>query len=115
MKAEVNQFGKLIVTIGYNFSIQFGTDQIMLDEQHASLMMASIVGKPFKNKDKINVGKVIDFQHVSGTCHFYVYVEIYDQYKDIMLMQLQAHKAGNNVSMESKVVIDGKSTQESKD
>ena len=110
MKAEVNQYGKLILTIGYNFSIQFGTNQVMLDEQAANTLMTGMVGKPFRDENGLEVGKVIDREHIKGTSHFYIYVEIYDKYKEIMLMQLQAHKLGKNVSMESKVIKDGETS-----
>ena len=106
MKAEVNPLGELILTIGYNFSISFGTDQIMLDEEAAKQLVQGMVGKPFRNIDKTEVGKVIDYMHVPGTCHFYVYVKIHDRHKDLLLMQLQAQK----LNIESKVNKDGKAS-----
>jgi len=101
MKAEINQFGKLIITIGYNFSVSCGNSDIALDKRAAQEMMASIIGKPVRDSDDVVIGKIIDMTAIPENSQYYTHIEIDDRFKDRILALISMSR--KDVSMSYKI------------
>lgn len=99
MKVQVNPLGKLEITVGWNFSVAFGTDQIYPDDKMAEEVMAKFVGKPFRNTQGEKIGLIKSIERIFGQPHFFLRIEIYDQFKEKMLKEMELFQASKRVSM----------------